>query len=86
MASNGATAQEMYNAAKYFNAYWFPNEYFQLAVYFKQTQRKDFKDIDPKLLLSKDYSSVFGIQTVQQWFKNNEPYLIPPEDKVGCGV
>lgn len=86
MAANGATADDMYKAAKYFNAYWFPNEYFQLAVYFKQTQGLDYKDIDPKLLLSKNYSSVFGIQPIQQWFQKNEPYLIPPKDTVGCGV
>lgn len=86
MAANGATETDMYTAAKYVNAYWFPMEYYQLAAYFKQTQGKDFTDVDPKLLLSKDYSSVFGIQNIQQWLKDNNVHITPPQDKVGCGV
>ena len=86
MASSGATADEMYQAAKYVNAYWFPLEYYQLAVYFKKTKGLDFQHIDPKVLLSKDYSSVFGIQNVQRFLQDNNIQLTPPEDTVGCGV
>ncbi len=86
MAANNATADDMYKAAKYFNAYWFPSEYYQIAAYFKKNEEKDYKDIDPKILLSKDYSSVFGFQNIQQWLKNNNVNLNPPEDKVGCSV
>ncbi|MFV2092523.1 MAG: hypothetical protein ACC634_05520, partial [Hyphomicrobiales bacterium] len=33
MAAGDASLDEMYRAAKYFNAFWFPREYFDLALY-----------------------------------------------------
>ncbi len=86
MASQGATKEEMYEAGKYFNAFWFPQSYLDLAMYFKITEGKDFKDIPGEVILSRDYSSVFGWQkarkTVQQRLGNYNVNL----GGGGCGV
>jgi hypothetical protein len=38
MASQGATADEMFEAAKYVNAYWFPQQTLEAALYLKTNQ------------------------------------------------
>ena len=65
MAAQGATESEMFQAAKYINSYWFPGTAFDTALYFKNKDGKEFKDIDPKVYLSKDVFSAFGAQTVK---------------------
>ncbi len=42
LAASGASLDEMYDAAKYFNAFWFPQEYLDLAIYFKAKDGLDF--------------------------------------------
>jgi hypothetical protein len=67
MASQGATVDEMYQAAKYFNAFWFPQQSVYLAMYFNATTGQSFADIDPRVAVSAEYSSGGGASTVQQW-------------------
>lgn len=86
MASNGATDRQMYEAGKYFNAFWFPGNYYDLALYFKNQENLSFKDIDAQLLLSKEYSSATGAQTVKQWLVENGLAQQPPKKGGGCGI
>ncbi|KKR79435.1 MAG: hypothetical protein UU73_C0002G0070 [Candidatus Daviesbacteria bacterium GW2011_GWA1_41_61] len=86
MAANGATEDEMYEAAKYINAFWFPGNYYDIALYFKNKEGKDYKDIDARLVLSKDISSAFGAQTVKKWLTENGIVEPPPSQGGGCGV
>jgi hypothetical protein len=86
MASNGATEKEMYEAGKYFNAFWFPGNYYDLALYFKNKEGKSFKDIDAKTLLSKEYSSATGWQSAKQWLSDKNLIQQPPKQSGGCGV
>ncbi len=86
MAANGATADEMYEAAKYFNAYWFPQSYYDLALYFKAREGTEFKDLDPKVLLSANYSSVSGWQRAKRWLQDNGVVKEAPKGGAGCGV
>ena len=86
MASSGATETEMYTASKYFNAFWFPGNYYDLALYFKNKEKINFSDIDPKLLLSKDYSSATGAQNVKKWLSQEGLVEEPPKTGGGCGV
>lgn len=86
MAGNGATESEMYEAGKYFNAFWFPGNYYDLALYFKNKEEVKFSDIDAKLLLSKDYSSATGAQTIKQWLSQQGLVEEPPKTGGGCGV
>lgn len=71
MASNGATENEMFEAAKYFSAYWFPNQALDVATYFMVTENKDFKDIDPKIFVSQQFFSGRGWSQLKGWLKQN---------------
>lgn len=86
MAASGASEKEMYEAGKYFNAFWFPGNYYDLALYFKNKEGASFKDIDAKTLLSKDYSSASGWQTAKQWLSDKGLIQQPPKQGGGCGV
>lgn len=86
MASRGATENQMYEAAKYFNAYWFPGNYYDLALYFKNKEGKSFKGIPAQILLGKDYSSASGWQSIKQWLADKGLIKQPPKQGGGCGV
>lgn len=86
MALNGANQNEMYQAGKYFNAFWFPGNYYDLALYFKNKENKKFKDIDPKLLLSMEYSSASGWQKAKSWLTEKGIVQEPPKTGNGCGT
>ena len=86
MAAQGATESEMFQAAKYINSYWFPGTAFDTALYFKNKDGKEFKDIDPKVYLSKDVFSAFGAQTVKKWLIDKGIQEKPPAQGGGCGV
>lgn len=86
MASNGATEKEMYETAKYVNAFWFPGNYYDLALYFKNKEGKSFADVDAKVLLSKEYSSASGWQAAKQWLADKGLIQQPPKQGGGCGV
>lgn len=86
MASNGATENQMYEAGKYFNAFWFPGNYYDLALYFKNKEGKSFKNIPAKTVLGKDYSSSSGSQTIKQWLAEKGLIQESPKQGGGCGV
>lgn len=86
MAANGNNETQMYEASKYFNAFWFPGNYYDLAVYFKNKENKAFDKIAPELLLSKNYSSASGYQTVKRWLTDQGLVKEPPKQGGGCGV
>jgi hypothetical protein len=86
MASQGATTNELFEAGKYFNAFWFPQQYLDLATYFKVKEGKDFKKIDPKLIVSEKFSSGGGWSNTKKWLANNNLIEKAPSGGGGCGV
>jgi hypothetical protein len=86
MAANDATADEMFEAAKYINAFWFPKEMTQAAAYFKLTQGQDFAAIDPRRAVSREIFSMSGAQSVQQWLSDGGRLGAPVEGGGSCGV
>ncbi|HLC94088.1 MAG TPA: hypothetical protein VJH96_00790 [Patescibacteria group bacterium] len=86
MAADGASEGEMYEAAKYFNAFFFPGNYYDLALYFKNKEGKSFRQVDSKILLGKDYSSASGWQGAKQWLTQKGIVKEPPRQGGGCGV
>ena len=64
MASHGATADEMFETAKYVNAYWFPQQTLEAALYLKLNQEIDFVDADPRLVVGQSMASASGAQRV----------------------
>ncbi len=63
MASQGFSKDEIYKAALAFNTYWFPQTYLNTAYYLKQ-EGKDFEKVSPQELLSQNFSSAMGAQSV----------------------
>lgn len=59
MASQGASEQEMWQAALAVNSYWFPDTYITIATYMKN-KGVDWKDVNPQEMLGINYSSASG--------------------------
>lgn len=85
-ASQGLSEDELYQEALAFNSFWFPHNYIQTGIYFKAVKNVDWKDVDPKIVMGADYSSISG------WYNNvnkevERLNLIPQTTGGGsCGV
>lgn len=82
LAANNVSEKEMYQVALRVNSVWFPQTYLDLATYFKE-QGTEWKDVDAKLVLSKDYSSAQGYQQTKQQIQSQPK---PAQGGGGCGV
>jgi len=71
MASQNATLDNMFSAAKYVNALWFPQQMLEVATVLKATQNVDFTHADARQVVSNKYSSGSGYQAVHQWLASN---------------
>jgi hypothetical protein len=85
MAAQDATIEEMFEAAKYANAYWFPEQTVELAIFFKATQGLDFADVDAVTLVGPQFSSGAGSRAVRQWLADNNVWQQSPGGG-SCGV
>ncbi|MBZ0308269.1 MAG: hypothetical protein K8I82_19550 [Anaerolineae bacterium] len=63
LATQGATEQELYQAALAFNSYAFANTYITIAAYFAM-QGTDWQAVDPQRVLGYEFSSGQGAQWV----------------------
>lgn len=86
MASQGASADEIFEAFKYLNAFWFPQTYFDIARYFEAKDGKDWIEVDGRVVAGSDYSTPQGWQRVKQWLTQNGLLEEPPSSGGGCGV
>lgn len=76
--AQGLTDEELYKEAVAFNSFWFPSSYVETALYFKTVKGLDWKEVDPRIVMSKEYSSIEG------WSKNvdavvRDKHLLPPQ-------
>lgn len=85
--AQGLSNSEIYKTVLVFNSFWFPQNYTETALYFQYEKNKAWSDIDPKQLLSKDFSSISG------WLANVDtparkiPGLLPKTQGGGsCSV
>ncbi len=85
MASNGATESEMFDAAKYFSSYWFPSQAVDVATFFKVTKDIDFKDIDAKVFVSKQFFSGRGWSGLKGWLESNLNSDVKQTESQGSG-
>lgn len=60
MASQGANTAELFQAAKYVNAFWFPQQALQTAIYLKSNQDVDYAQADPRLVSGQAFFSGSG--------------------------
>ncbi|TET97877.1 MAG: hypothetical protein E3J29_04095 [Dehalococcoidia bacterium] len=68
MASQGASADEIFQALKEVSPFWFPNQYHQLALFF-QGQDQEWEDVDARVVMGRDYSSAGGFKQVSAWLE-----------------
>ena len=64
MASQGASADDIFEAVKGFNSFWFPQQYHTLARYFEQ-QGESWSEVDARTVVGKEHSSSSGYKQVQ---------------------
>jgi hypothetical protein len=86
MASQGASTDEMFQAAKYVNAYWFPQQTLEIAVAFKTEKDQNFDQLDGRQVVGQAMSSGSGFQSVQQWLVQNGKLEQAPQGGGSCGV
>jgi hypothetical protein len=86
MASQDASIEEMYRAAKYFNAFWFPQQTFEIALYFQASEGLSFSEIDAEQMVGYDYSSATGFTKVHDWLESYGLLEQTPGGGSGCGV
>ena len=84
MASHGASTDEMFMAAKYVNAYWFPQQTLETAINLKANGGIDFADADARLVVSKDFSSATGASMVHQSLQSNGLLKQTPSQGGSC--
>jgi Spy/CpxP family protein refolding chaperone len=86
MASQNASIDEMFQAAKYANAYWYPQQTLELATYFNVTQKANFDQADARALVSQRFSSGSGFRAVHEWLSTNGQLPQAPGGGNSCGV
>jgi hypothetical protein len=86
MAAQDATADEMFEAAKYVNAYWFPQQTLEVAIFFKATENLDFADVDPRRATGRELFSGGGFRALHQWLAENGLLQQAPNQGGSCGV
>jgi hypothetical protein len=68
MASQGASADDIFQVLKDVSPFWFPNQYHQLALYF-EGQGQEWEDVDARVLMGKEYSSSSGFKQVSAFLQ-----------------
>ncbi|MFO7537047.1 MAG: hypothetical protein R6X32_03190 [Chloroflexota bacterium] len=86
MAAQDATVEEMFDAAKYVNAFWFPQQSLQIATFFQLAQDLSFADVEARLLVGSQISSASGYRNVQQWLAATDGLEPAPGAGSSCGV
>ena len=86
LASQDASADEMFTAAKYANAFWYPQQTLELAAFFKNSQNLDFSQVDSRQILGQNFSSATGFQTVHNYLASNGLLEQAPGSGNSCGV
>jgi hypothetical protein len=86
MASQNASVDEMLEAARYANAYWYPAQTIEQALFFKKTTGQDYQDVDARLLLGPQYSSGTGFQSLHVFLAQNNLLPQAPNSGNSCGV
>lgn len=86
MVSQDASETDMLNAAKYVNAYWFPQQTLEIATLLKNIQAVDFAQAEAAQVVSSRYSSASGFSRVHQWLGENDLLEQSPNRGGSCGV
>ncbi|MFA6136333.1 MAG: hypothetical protein WC705_03195 [Candidatus Paceibacterota bacterium] len=86
--SQGLSDDQLYNLALKFNSVWFPDQYSQMAQYFKVFEKKETNQVDPKIVLSAKFSSGQGFsQNIEKPLATlNNPSAGPQSGGGSCSL
>ena len=84
MASQNVSSAGMFSAAKQVNAFWFPKQTLEQAIFFVATQLQDYANVDARLIVSRAYFSASGFRQLHQWLKDNAMLGDEPEQEPNC--
>lgn len=86
MASQAATEAEMYEAAKYVNAFWFPQQALEVATFFQVTEGLSFAEVEGERVVASGMFSASGFNNVHSWLENKGLLGQAPSQGGSCGV
>lgn len=86
MAAQDATVDEMFMAAKYANAFWFPRQTLEVTAFFKNARGLDFDQVDAQEFVGVDFFSGTGFQAVHQWLAENNLLDQLPNSGNKCSI
>src|SRR3989344_2415548 len=84
--SQGMSKDEIYKKALVLNSYWFPQNYAEIATYFKAQKGMAWEEVNPKEVLGVNYSSGQGYAAINKELQAEG--LLPKVQSGGggCGV
>jgi len=86
MASQDVSLDDMFEAAKYVNAFWYPQQSLEQAVYFQKADGRAFADVDARTILGSQFSSRSGFNTLHQYLGEQGWLPQAPNSGGSCGV
>jgi hypothetical protein len=86
MAGQGASEDEMFEAAKNVNSFWFPQQALETAAFFKATMGLNYSEVDGRMAVGPEVFSGSGFRSVQEWLASNGRLEEAPNGSSGCGV
>jgi len=86
MASQDATVEQMFTAAKQMNAFWFPDQTLELATYFKAVEGTNYQAVDARRIVGKEFMSGGGFRQVHQTLASKGLLPQAPGSGQSCGV
>ena len=86
LASQDTSEDDMFEAAKYLNAFWFPQQTYELATFMKMAQGLDFAEVDAREAVSGKNFSGSGYQAIRKWLAANNGLEQNPGGGNSCGV
>jgi hypothetical protein len=86
MAARDATVDQMFEAAKYVNAFWFPQQTAEMVVFLRAKEGLDFAQIDARRLVGGDFSSAPGFSVIHQQLQQEGLLEQVPKGGNSCGV
>ncbi len=86
IAGQGASEDEMFEAAKYVNSFWYPQQALETAVFFQTTMDLDYDQVDGRMAVGPEVFSGSGFQSVHEWLANNGQLEQTPNGGGSCGV
>jgi hypothetical protein len=86
LAAQGATEEAMYEAARWVNAFWFPQQAAETAAFFEQTLGLAYASVDPRQAVGREVFSGSGFRAVHQYLAENGGLPQAPGGGGSCGV